>query len=259
MNVINFAQGSMVMAGMYVTYFAAVDLSIDPIIATPIAVLALAGLGYLIYQGIMRHLVGRPPLMPILATFGLALIIQYVIEGLFGTSFRTPPAHLINRTSTVTIAGLSGSVPSIVGFVVAIVCTVGLALFITKSNTGKSMRAVAQDREAAAILGVNVARIDQLAWVSAGGLAGLAGGLLSMQYQVQPGIGTELIVYAFAAVALGGFNSVSGPAIAAIAVGVGAVVVGSVWEPQFEDATVFTVLILAIVFRAQRRIAQGTR
>lgn len=258
MDVVNFAQGEFVMVGMYLTFALSVDLGLDPLESLPIVALAMAVLGVATYHICIRNLKGSRLLMPVLSTFGLALFLQYGIQGLFTADFRSTPFHLIPHYGSVTVAGVSISDTGGIGFLAALVALAALWVAVYHTHLGRSMRAVAQDRDAAITLGIHVTRINQVAWAISGALAGTAGALLTMTYQVSPSVGNRFTLVAFAAVALGGFGSIVGPGIAAMALGVVEIVVGTFWNTAFQTTSIFILLILALTWRATIVVRAGS-
>jgi branched-chain amino acid transport system permease protein len=252
MDVVNFAQGEFVMLAMYVTLGFAQFFGLDPILSMPLVVVVMACTGVLTYQAVIKPVVGAPLLMPVLATFGLSLLIRYTIQGLFSANFRVMPQHIVDQTAAFTIGGLYFPHVTTIGFVTAILCTGALWFYLSNSETGRAMRAVAQDREAAAVVGINVERIQRLAWAVGIGLTGVAGALLSMIYQIHPGVGPAFTMLSFAAVALGGLRSIIGPAVAAIVLGVVQVLIGTLWKPEYQDVVIFGFLIVALIILAKQ-------
>lgn len=252
MDVVNFAQGELVMMSMYVALGFALLLGMDPLISMPFVALIMAGVGVIIYLLVIKPVVGAPLLMPVLATFGVSLLVRYTIQGLFSADFRVMPPGIVNPTASFRIGGLFLPYVTVIGFVTAMICVAALGLYLAKSETGRAMRAVAQDREAAAVVGINVERIQRLAWGIGIGLTGVAGTLLAMVYQIHPGIGPSFTMLAFAAVGLGGFRNIVGPALAAIILGVVQVLVVTLWKPEYQDVVIFGFLIVALVLLARQ-------
>jgi branched-chain amino acid transport system permease protein len=252
MDVVNFAQGELVMMSMYVTLGFSLFFGMDALVAMPLVALVMAGVGVMIYLLVIKPVVGTPLLMPVLATFGVSLLIRYTIQGLFSADFRTLPPGIVSSTASFRMGGLFLPHVTVVGFVTAVICVAALWVYLTKSETGRAMRAVAQDREAAAVVGINVEWIQRLAWGIGVGLTGIAGTLLAMVYQIHPGIGPSFTMLAFAAVALGGFRSIIGPAVAAVILGVVQVLVVTLWKPEYQDVVIFGFLIVALMVLAKQ-------
>src|SRR6516164_7821937 len=187
MNFINFAHGEFVMLGMYV---------------------ALLVLGVTIYLSLIRHVMRGPMLAQILSTFGLALLLRYTAFWIFSANFVSLPQ--VSLSATLNVAGILMPVPQLVAGVAAIALTFALHLLLTRTTVGSQLLAVAEDRNAAMLMGIRPDRMQALAWGLAAGSAGIAGALMAMSYPWSPSVGETFGLTAFVVVTLGGFGSVPG-------------------------------------------------
>lgn len=219
LDVINFAHGSYVMIGMYVAYFAWSLAGIDPLASIPVDAVMLGALGWLTYRFIIRRVMGKSALAQIVVTFGLLVLLEGGAQVLWSPNDRgisNPLAGNLNaRIGSIVLGG-----PQLIGFGGAIIFTVALACFINFTRPGNALRATGEDRVAAALMGINVERMNALAWTLGLACAGVAGALLMNAYTVSPQAGMTFGLIAFIAVALGGFGSVLGAGIAALLLGV---------------------------------------
>lgn len=247
LDIVNFAHGSYLMLAMYVTYFSWSVLGLDPLAAIPIAVVLLGVAGWLTYWGIIRRVMGGSGLVQIICTFGLLVGLQGLAQVLFtpnDRAIRGPVAQSLGFRA----GGISVSGPQLVGFAGAVLLTALLALFIDRTRLGTAIRAVGEDRAAAALMGIDVRRIDALAWVLGLGVAGAAGALLMNSYTVNPSAGVTFGLIAFFAVALGGFGSIVGAGIAGIILGV-VQSVTSLYASQYALVALVGVYLLVVVVR----------
>lgn len=222
MRVINMAHGEFLMVGGYLTYLAAQWAG--PTLgdaylwmAFPLAFLGAALLGAVMEFTVIRRLYGRP-LDTLLATFGISLILQQAARQLFGSTGVpvTAPAWLNGALQLGDV-----TLPFVRLFVIALALIVlgGMWWLLNRSRFGMHVRAVNQNREMAAALGVNTRSLDLLVFALGAGVAGVAGVGLALIAPVNPTVGAAYIVNAFLVVVVGGVGSVLGGAVAAVLLG----------------------------------------
>src|SRR5580700_1675966 len=161
MNFINFAHGEFVMLGMYVALLTVTWLGGGPPVFGLAAALALFVLGVGIYVSLIRHVIRGPMLAQILSTFGLALLLRYLAFWIFTANFKTLPQDLL--PGVINVGGILIGVPQFVAGIVAIVLTVGLHLLLTRTAIGSQLLAVAEDRQAAMLMGIRPDRMQAIA------------------------------------------------------------------------------------------------
>lgn len=244
--IVNFAQGEFVMLGMYATYAAYTFLNLDPYLALIVVLPGLFVVGAVIQRLVLAPL-RTEPTMQIFATFGLLMLIENVVLALTrGT------AHSVTSPLAQTSIGIAGVQVGLVRLVVlaaATAVTVALGLFLRRTMLGRAIRAVAQDRSAARLVGVDVERIYMLTFGIGAALAGLAGCLLTPIYTLSPQIGTSFILPAFAVVVLGGLGSVLGAYVGGFIVGLTEAFAGYYLDPALKHAVLFAVFIAVLIVR----------
>jgi branched-chain amino acid transport system permease protein len=251
--VVNFAHGEFLMLGMYGAYLAS-TWGLSPYVSSWLLV---APVGFLLGMLVQRLVIQRlldNQLMQMFATFGLIIFFQNGVLALTGgepKSTRTSAA-----TATFDVFGVAVSVPRLIILIVAILLTVGLVVFLRRTVGGTAMRAVAQDRNTAALMGINVNRVYLLTFGLSASLAALAGALLSPVYSATPTIGFQFVLPAFAVVVLGGLGSVPGSLAGGILVGVVEQLSGFYLDPALKQAVWFTLFVVALVFRPQGMFGQ---
>ena len=210
MRVINMAHGEMLMLGAYSALLVtdARYLGLNLFVAIPVSFLMVAAVGYLLEVVLIRHLYGRP-LDTLLATWGVGMMIQQIVLLSFGANLqpmRTPDV----LTGSVAIGGVT--IPAYRLFIVAItaVCLLAVYLWFFKTSFGLKVRAVVQNRQMAAAVGISTRKVDSLTFAFASGLAGVAGCILAHLYNVKYNMGADYIVTAFMVVILGGAGQLSG-------------------------------------------------
>ena len=244
--VVNFAQGEFVMLGMYATFAAFSVLHMDPYLSIVIVFPLLFLMGVLVQRFIIQPLQNEP-MMQVFATFGLLMVCQNVVLALTrgaAVSVRTDLASV-----TFSVGTMQVSLVRLIALVAATAVAGGLQLLLHRTLFGKAVRAVAQDRRAARLMGINVERTYMLTFGIGAALAGLAGTLLTPIYTLSPQIGGNFILAAFAVVVLGGLGSVTGAYLGGFIVGITEAFAGFYLDPALKHAIWFMVFIVALIIR----------
>jgi branched-chain amino acid transport system permease protein len=249
MNVINFAHGEFVMLGMYVAFWVYTWTHGGPLVFGPIAAVLLFVLGMLVYLGLIKHAMRGPMLGQILSTFGLLFFLRYAAFWAFTANFVTLPDDLVG--GSLDIGGILLSVPRLIAGVAALLLTLGLHLLLTRTALGSRMLAVAEDREAAMLMGIRPDRMQSLAWGLAGASAGLAGALIATFFPISPVVGESLALIGFVVVTLGGFGSVPGALLAGLLIGLIQEISGFYWGPVYKDIVVYALFVGILWIRPQ--------
>jgi branched-chain amino acid transport system permease protein len=218
MRVINFAHGDLLMVGMYVTYFLFALLHVDPFVSILISIPLMFLFGALLQRVFINRVLGALPQNQILLTIGLGLIMSNTVMLLFTSDYRIISTSY--SSGSVKIWGLSVSQPLFISFLITAAITAFLYWFLIKTDTGQAIRATAQDREAAQLMGINVKRMSVIAFGIGAALAGTAGALISPTYYIFPQVGGTFTLKAFVIVVLGGMGSVAGATLGGILIGV---------------------------------------
>src|SRR5438128_3958181 len=249
MNFIKFAHGEFVMLGMYVALLVVVWLGGGPAAFGFAAAFALFVLGVVVYLSLIRHVMRGPMLAQILSTFGLALLLRYLAFWIFTANFKTLPQDLL--PGVINVGGILIGVPQFVAGIVAIVLTIGLHLLLTRTAIGSQLLAVAEDRQAAMLMGIRPDRMQAIAWGLSGAGAGIAGALIATFYYISPTVGESLALTAFVVVAFGGFGSVPGALVAGLLVGVIQSLSAYLLGPVYKDLVVYGLFVAILWVRPQ--------
>jgi branched-chain amino acid transport system permease protein len=221
MRVINFAQGTLLMAGMFITYWLWELGGVHPYLSPLVSVPVLFGLGYLVQGALISPLLvrerAREPMSVLLATLGLALVLENVALLFFSADFKTVQTGV--SLATFKVGGIIVSVPRLVGLGAMALTCLGLYLFFTRTDLGRAVRATGQDREAARLMGINDFRIYGIAYALSAALMGVAAAVLVPFFYVHPGVGTSFLLKVFVIVVLGGIGSMPGAAVGGVLVG----------------------------------------
>jgi branched-chain amino acid transport system permease protein len=202
-----------------------------------------------------------PRLAPLITAIGVSFIVQNVGLAIYGVNFRSVPAF-IPSTNVIEIGGISYAWDKLASLMVVVPLLLLLTWFVRQTRQGKAMRAVAQDREASAMMGIDVNRTISVTFAIAGALAGAAGIVFLLQFNMRYDTGFELGLIAFTAAVLGGIGNLPGAVLGAILIGmIQAFNEGLTWFAPGSDWTrtiVFGILILILVFRPEGLLGERT-
>jgi len=207
-----------------------------------------------------KPLRNAPRLAPLITAVGMSFIVSNISLALYGVDFVSVP-NFIPRTDAITIGGITIQWNKIGVFVIVIPVLLVLTWFVRSTRQGKAMRAVAQDTEAAAMMGINVNRTISVTFFLAGGLAAVAGLVYLLQFNIRYDTGLELGLVAFTAAVLGGIGNLTGAVLGAMMIGmVQAFNEGLDGTPggDWTRSIVFGILIAVLVFRPQGILGEQT-
>jgi branched-chain amino acid transport system permease protein len=242
----NLAQGDFVMLGGYLGY----ELSrhgVHPIVAiVPVAAL-MFGYGWLIYKLIIRRVIQLDLFTSLLATFGLAITMQQVMNLVFGPDVRT----LKSGFGRFEMFGGMVDITQIrvIAFAMCAVLAVAMVLFLRKSRMGQAIRATAQDPRAARVLGVDTDRVYALTFSINSAICGVTGVIIAMIWVIQPFYGIAYSVRAFVIVTAAGLGNFPAVIVTALGLGVIEQYAGFVLGAQFQQATVVSLLLIILIWR----------
>ena len=250
----NFAHGDLMTAGAYVAFTVNVVAGGDILLAGLAALLAIGLVGIVLEIAIFRRLENRPAVAALIASVGVALVIQNVISAIF-----TPDVRYLNVTVPPDIGGLSINPVEILTLVTSVAMIAFLHLLLQYTTLGKSMRACADDLELARTSGIDTRRVTMWTWMISGAFAGIAGVLLAVIVNVTPYLGFFVLLYIFAAVIIGGIGSPYGAMLGGLIVGIVQKVSNVGFDAlrqtgvleggaEYEPAGAFLVMILVLLF-----------
>jgi branched-chain amino acid transport system permease protein len=245
--VVNFAHGELLMVAMYGTYLLATHLGWHPYVsAVPIA-LILFGLGALMQRLIIQPLLQADGHIQIFATVGVSTALMNLALLVFGADVLSTSVEL--GTETWLVGPVAVGSGQFYTFAVAVALVLGMQWFLSHTYTGRAFRAVAQNRDAAALMGVNVPMIYVLVFALGASFVGVAGAMLTPQYPVFPTIGTYFVLTAFVIVVLGGMGSLVGAFAGSMLIGLVDSLAGYYIAPDLKEVVYFAIFILILAFR----------
>ena len=249
MGVINFAHGQMMVMGMYVSYWIFALLGIDPYVSLIFSAAAIFVLGYAIQALLVNRILDYPEAMQVLPLVSLGLILENMALLFWGPDPRSPQTAL--SLQTIWIGPVMIDVSRLIAFVLAIVITFLIFLFLKKTTAGKRMRAAADNRTGAILVGINVNRIYNLSFAVGAATTGAAGVLLLPLMPLSPHIGHDFTLTAFIVVILGGMGNLPGALVGGLILGLAESLATLFLPATLKQVVSFSFLIIIMLFRPQ--------
>ena len=251
--IVNFAQGELVMFGMYGSYYAYSAFGISPYLSVFVVAPLVGLLGMAIQRLVIQPLQAESN-MQIFATFGLLMMFQNIMLAVSRGEAYSVGGEV--GATVLEVGNLKMSLVRVVTFIAVTVITIGLHLFLSRTLTGKSIRAVTQDKRAARAMGINVERTFLITFGIGAALAGMAGAMLTPIYSITPAVGGNFILAAFAVVVLGGLGSVWGAYIGGLIVGIVEAFAGFYIDPVLRSAVWFIIFLVVLIVRPSGLLGQ---
>jgi branched-chain amino acid transport system permease protein len=255
MRVTNFAHGELMMLGMYVTVFAAGTTGLDPYLTVPLAAAVLFGGGYLLQRGLVSRVLEMPEEIQVLLLVGVALVLQNGALFLFGPNHRGVQTPL--ALASIPVGPLTIDVARLVAGALALAGTGALALFLARSRLGTLLRAAADSREGARVVGANVGRLYGVAYGLGAACAGAAGALIVPFFEAAPDVALPFTLTSFVVVILGGMGSLAGAFVGGLVVGVAESIGAVLLAPSLKPVVAFGLLVMILVVRPTGLLGRG--
>jgi branched-chain amino acid transport system permease protein len=265
---INFAHGDIYMVGAFVAFSTIVRLGFHGPIHDPVQLTAVLLITFAIVMPVMgilgvgierfayRPLRNAPRLAPLITAIGVSFILQNVIQIIYGPSPQSTP-QIFPLDWRFNLFGASIPWITVFIFVVTVVLTVSLQLFVSRSRLGRAMRSTAQDRDAAQLMGVNINTTIALTFLLGSALAGAAGIVYGLNYgTIQFSMGFGAGLKAFTAAVLGGIGNLTGAVLGGFIIGFIEVITAQLGYSRWAEAVVFAVLIIVLVVRPSGLLGQ---
>jgi branched-chain amino acid transport system permease protein len=251
MNVKNLAQGDFIMLGGYLTWNLG-RLGVDPLLGIPLACVLLWGIGWVLYRTVISKVITRDLFTSLLATFGIAIVIQQSLNLAFGPDTQSAEADL----PTWQFAGglITIAATRVIGFVFAAILALAVILFMKHSRMGQAIRATAQDARAARVLGIDTESVYSFTFCLNAAICGAAGALVAVVWNVQPFMGTTYSIRLFVIVTAAGFGNLPGVIAAGFGMGVFEQFGGFLLGAEFQQALIVLLLLIVLAIRQLQRL-----
>jgi branched-chain amino acid transport system permease protein len=248
MGIINLAHGQLMMVAMYITYVLSL-LGVDPLLSLLVAMPALFVLGAVVQRYLLNPLIKVDTILPenqVLMTVGIGMVLTEVIRFLFKSDYKTVTTPYSN--ATFRLGEISFSVALLIAFAIAVAFTLAMFLFLIKTDLGRSIRATAQDKDAAMLMGVNTGRITIATFGIGSALVAAAGVLLAPVYYIFPDIGGPFTARAFIITILGGLGSTVGAIFGGVTLGLAESFGATYMSMDYENIIGMTIFVLVLIF-----------
>lgn len=246
MKIINVAQGEFVLLGGYTAFFL-YQSDIHPLWGLPLAAVLLFILGWVLYKTVIWRIVDRDLFTSILATFGISIMIQQLMNLYFGADVQIADAEF--GSAALFDGALIVPYVRVTAFVAAALVATAAVVFLKTSKMGRAIRATAQNARAAKVLGVNTSRVYAVTFALNAALCGAAGALAAVTFTIHPYIGLPYTVRSFMIVIVAGVGNLPGVIAAAFGLGAAEEMSDYVLGAEYRQAFVFSLLVVILVWR----------
>lgn len=249
LGIINLAHGQVMMVGMYLAWVFWTFMGVDPYLSLFLAVPLVFLLSMFLSKYLLHPLIEKESILPenqVLMTVGIGMVFVELARYLFTSDYRSIKTSYSSKT--IALGNISLSFPLVIAFVIAITLTLGLFWLLMKTDLGRSIRATAQDRDAATLMGISSKKITILTYGIGSGLVGAAGILLLPMYYLYPDVGPIFTVKAFVITILGGLGSPIGAIAGGIVLGIAETFGATYISMGYRDAIGLVIFLLVLVF-----------
>jgi branched-chain amino acid transport system permease protein len=247
MRIINMAHGEFLVLGGYIAYWLLIKWGVNPLLSLPIAATIAAGASFLSYRTFLQKIRTTAELNTLILTFGIGIFLSNLYLQLWSADIRNISVDWTEKT--LMVQGIYISFGEIITFTISLIGVVALHFFLQHTKMGKAIRITAIDRDAATLVGINVERVDLLAFSIGGLLAGLGGPLLGMLSFVSPGVGIHITIKAFILTVLAGVGSIPGLILAGMILGIGEAMTVTFISSSYRELFGFTLFLVILLLR----------
>jgi len=249
LGIINLAHGQIMMVGMYLAWVFWTFMGVDPYLSLFIAVPLVFLLGIFLSKYLLQPLMEKESILPenqVLMTVGIGMVLVELARYIFTSDYKSIETSYSSKT--IALGNISISFPMLIAFIIAIALTLGLFQLLMKTDLGRSIRATAQDKDAATLMGISSKKITILTYGIGSGLVGAAGILLLPMYYLYPDVGPIFTIKAFVITILGGLGSPIGAIAGGIVLGVAETFGATYISMGYRDAVGLVIFLLVLVF-----------
>jgi branched-chain amino acid transport system permease protein len=246
MNVKNLAQGDFIMLGGFITWTLG-GYGLSPLVGVPVAFAFLWCVGWVVYRLVIRKVITRDLFTSLLATFGVAIVIQQSLNLAFGPDTQSAHSGLPDWQFAGGLITISAT--RLLGFVLALLLAAAVIVFMKNSRMGQAIRATAQDARAARVLGIDTEKVYSFTFCLNAAICGAAGALVALVWNVQPFFGTTYSIRLFVIVTAAGIGNLPAVIAAGFGMGVFEQFGGFVLGAQYQQALIVLLLLGVLAYR----------
>jgi branched-chain amino acid transport system permease protein len=247
--IINLAHGQLMMVAMYITFVVFQFAGIDPYFSLLVVMPALFLLGIILQKYLLNPLLKIDSILPenqVLMTVGIGMVLTEIMRFMFHSDYKSVKTSY--SSSALYVGEIAFNLPMVIAFAIAVALTVGLFFFLLKTDIGKSVRATAQNTDAAMLMGINAERITMLTYGLGSALAAASGALLLPIYYLFPDVGGPFTLKAFVITILGGMGSAVGALVGGVVLGVAESLGATYISMALKDAVGMVIFLLVLIF-----------
>lgn len=257
MKVINFAQGALLMIGMYVTYFLFAEFGLSPYLSIPLSALCLFLIGIGLQKFILSKTIGAPEHNQLLVTLGIMMVLENLALLMWSPNPRS--VSIASLQKSLEVGNFLINKPRGIAFIVTIVLTGILYWFLHRTTLGKSIRATSISSDGATLVGIKVKRVNYITFGLGAALAAVAGSLITPFFYATPTVGASFVTKAFVVVVLGGLGNFMGALVGGLIIGVAEGLGGVLLSGSWKELVTFVLFILILLFKPMGLFGGGRK
>lgn len=247
MKITNFAHGALITLGMYVTYELCTLMGINPYFILPIVIIVMFLIGYILQHFVMNTIISAPSHNQLLLTLGISIVIENLLLLIFSANYKS--VSIAGFTNAIKLGSVTINKPKLIAFVVVIIATILIYMILNKTDLGKAIRATSTQMEGAIMMGINVKKINSVAFGIGVACAGLAGALLTTLQHITPTSGGPYQLTCFVIAVFGGLGSIGGAIAAGLIIGIveslTSLFLGGSWSQMF----IYLIFVLTLLLK----------
>lgn len=255
LRIVNLAHGELVIAGAFLAYALTSVSGLDPLLALPVVMVVMAAVGFVLHRGLLGPVTRRGADGPLVATFGLALVLQGVFAYVFTSDPRVVPSAY--ATTGVDLLGTTVQLSYLLAFGLALALAGALHVLLTRTRWGSAVRASEVEPEIVGLLGIDVGRLQAIVFALAAAVAAAGGVMVGIAGSFTPTTGPQFLVLGFAVVVLGGIGSIAGTVVAAVVLGVVQALTAHAFGGGWRDFALYAVFLTLVAIRPTGLIARS--
>ena len=247
LNIINFAHGALLVIGMYASYFLFTYFGVDPYLSALVIIPLLFVIGGLSQKIVINPLIDAPPHVCVFVTIGLGYFLENFLAFVWSPEYKNIEVSYVR--SIISLGEVTIPVTRLITFILALLLTLALYLFLKKTDTGKAIRACAQEKEAAVLMGIDTKRIFVITFGIGAACAGAAGTFILPFFYLGPYVGHTFLLTAFIVVVFGSMGNFWGAFLAGLIIGLGESI-GEIFLPSaMKEIVSLSIFIIVLFFR----------